>query len=72
LKDSSCFKKSENYTIEQTQLDIDESPQVDTDDIFENPDEILLNEDDTFASSPGFASGPGTIGFGRVGSSLGN
>lgn len=32
----------------------------------------IIEPDDTFTASPGFGSGPGTIGFGRAGSSFGN
>lgn len=70
-KKSKCNSHTNNDESEIGQSEIDISFQeVPTNDEIETNE--LNFEGDTFTSSPGFASGPGTIGFGRYGSSFGN
>lgn len=59
-------KSNENFTNEEISVDLPIT------DIFDSSDEVILNDEDPFTSSPGFAFGPGTVGFGRTGSSFGN
>lgn len=64
-----CKTKGSEY---EGMTPLPEDPSVGMGDEIEQSSIEIIEPEDTFTTSPGFGSGPGTIGFGRAGSDFGN